>query len=406
MLTDQQKNQIKATVPVLRAQGVTLTTYFYARMFRYNPELRNLFNQGNQQSQKQPTALAMAVLAYAEAIDNPHLLQEAFLTIGHKHVSLAIQPEQYLIVGKHLLAAMAEVLQLSPDSTLLEAWAAAYNQLVSLMTNTEHQLYTQTIQKPGGWVGWRPFIVRRKVNESAEIASFYLYPADGGQVGDFLPGQYVSLRLFLPQLNLFQPRQYSLSQAPNGEYYRISVKRESGSPDHPDGMISNRLHEYVQEGAMIELTAPAGRFTLQANRPGPVVFISGGIGQTPLLSMAEHLVTTDDQRTVIWVYGARNETVHAFREQVSGWSRQHPTFSCYYFYEQMPAGRQPQATLKRGRVEIHSLKQEVMVPNATYYLCGPEPFLRKQVADLIDLGVDPTAIQLEEFGPQLLSVVA
>src|SRR5690606_30947558 len=97
------------------------------------------------------------------------------------------------------------------------------------------------------WTGWRPFVVKQKIVESTEITSFYLYPADKGSVENHLPGQYISLRLFLPELQLLQPRQYSISSAPNGEYYRISVKREAGN-QHPDGMISNRLHDYVNQG--------------------------------------------------------------------------------------------------------------------------------------------------------------
>jgi len=64
-------------------------------------------------------------------------------------------------------------------------------------------------------------VVKQKVKESSEITSFYLYPSDGGDVADFHPGQYISIRLFLPELNLSQPHQYSIFCAPNGKYYRI-----------------------------------------------------------------------------------------------------------------------------------------------------------------------------------------
>lgn len=66
MLTDQHKQIILATAPLLREGGVTLTKHFYNRMFTYHPELKNLFNMGNQHSGKQQTALAIAVLVYAE----------------------------------------------------------------------------------------------------------------------------------------------------------------------------------------------------------------------------------------------------------------------------------------------------------------------------------------------------
>ncbi len=93
-MTSEQKQLISATVPVLKENGVMLTKHFYARMFSHNPELKNLFNMGNQQSGKQQTALAMAVLAYAENIANPGVLMPVVDRIGHKHVSLDIRPEQ------------------------------------------------------------------------------------------------------------------------------------------------------------------------------------------------------------------------------------------------------------------------------------------------------------------------
>src|SRR5688572_32292465 len=110
MLTAKQKELVKATVPILREHGVALTTHFYKRMFKHNPDLKNTFNMGNQQSGKQQTALAMAVLAYAENIDDPTVLTTAVTRIGHKHVSLSIRPEQYNIVGQNLLASISEVL--------------------------------------------------------------------------------------------------------------------------------------------------------------------------------------------------------------------------------------------------------------------------------------------------------
>ncbi|WP_225541496.1 globin domain-containing protein [Empedobacter stercoris] len=133
MLTDQNKQIILATVPLLREGGVTLTKHFYKRMFTHHPELKNLFNMGNQHSGKQQTALAMAVLAYAENIANPGVLMPVIDMIGHKHSSLNIQPEQYEIVGTHLLASIKEVLQDAATEEVLEAWTIAYNQLADLM---------------------------------------------------------------------------------------------------------------------------------------------------------------------------------------------------------------------------------------------------------------------------------
>jgi nitric oxide dioxygenase len=245
--------------------------------------------------------------------------------------------------------------------------------------------------------------VKRKIDESAEITSFYLYPADGGKVADYLPGQYISLRLFLPELNLFQPRQYSLSSAPNGEYYRISVKKEASS-QHPDGLISNRLHDFVPEGAIVELAAPAGDFTLETTRQTPVVLVSGGVGQTPLLSMLDYLVTTGSRREVVWVHGSRNAQVHAFREPVAALAARHEQVQSHTFYDMLAPGLEQQKGYYAGIVDLQQLSNAALLPEADYYVCGPAPFIRKQVQDLASLGVPRTAIHFEEFGPATLSV--
>ncbi|MDO1450849.1 NO-inducible flavohemoprotein [Rhodocytophaga aerolata] len=403
MITNKQKQLVKDTAPILREHGLVLTSHFYRRMFTHHPELKNVFNMGNQQSGKQQTALALAVLAYAENIEDPSVLASPVTKIGHKHVSLDIRPEHYAIVGKHLLASIREVLGDAASDELIDAWAVAYSQLAALMTGVEATLYSQAIAKEGGWTGWRPFQVKEKVKESEEITSFYLYPADGGKVADFLPGQFVSVRLFLPELNLFQPRQYSISNAPNGEYYRISVKKETGANIRPNGMISNRLHEHVKEGDILEMASPAGDFILDTSKEGPVVLISGGVGQTPLISMLEYLISTSSHRDVVWIHGARNMAVHAFKEQITSLKDQREQFQSHIFYDVLDESL-PLEEYYPGVVDLQQISHEVILPDAQYYICGPAPFIEKQYKDLVKLGIEKSHIHYEEFGPNVLAL--
>lgn len=398
-MTTAQKELVKATVPVLKENGVLLTAHFYKRMFTHNPELKHMFNMGNQQNQKQQTALAMAVLAYAEHIENPSVLLPVLDSIGQKHTSLSIRPEHYNIVGHHLLNSIAEVLGNAATPELLNAWKAAYLQLAELMIGQESKLYHQQVSKTGGWTGWRPFVLKQKVEESAEITSFYLYPSDNGPIADFTPGQYISVRLFLPELNLLQPRQYSLSAAPNGKYYRISVKREKGSV-HPDGMISNRLHDHVKEGDIIEASAPAGNFVLNAAGHHPVVLISGGVGQTPLISMLESLIHTGNTQSVTWIHGCRNQQVHAFQQQVAAWTQKHSHVKQHLFYNQ----HNNEANINAGVVELDTLGADILEENTQYYICGPAGFINKHYQYLTARGIQKEAIFFEEFGPASLQL--
>jgi nitric oxide dioxygenase len=402
MLTQEQKEIVKATVPVLKESGVALTTHFYNRMFSHNPELKNIFNMANQKAGKQQTALAMAVLAYAENIENPSVLLNAVNKIGHKHMSLGIRAEHYPIVGKHLIASIQEVLGNAATPELAEAWTKAYEQLADIFINHEASLYKQTIDKKGGWSGWRPFIVRKKVKESAEITSFYLYPGDGGSVADFTPGQYITVNVFLKGLGVNQSRQYSLSSAPNGEYYRISVKKEAIGQQKPAGLISNHLHENIEEGDMLEVSAPAGDFMLNKRDKGPVVLLSGGVGQTPLMSMLESLLESGFEKEIIWVHGCRTPEVHAFKKQVEKWFEQAENRKQYIFYDSVEESNEPLCL--SGRVDIQKLKDEIILPDADYYICGPSAFIKKQYQDLISLGVDKNAIHYEEFGPHVLTL--
>jgi nitric oxide dioxygenase len=397
-MTTEQKQLVTATVPALREHGVLLTTHFYNRMFTHNPELKHVFNMGNQQNGKQQTALAMAVLAYAEHIENPAVLMPVLDSIGHKHTSLNIRPEHYIIVGKHLLAAISEVLGDAATPELIDAWTAAYQQLAAIMTGHEQNIYANQVSKSAGWTGWKPFIVKQKVKESSEITSFYLYPADGGAVADFLPGQYISLQLFLPELNLLQPRQYSISCAPNDKYYRISVKREAGA-SHPNGMISNRLHDHIQEGDIVELSAPAGTFTLKENSVRPKVFISGGVGQTPLMAMLEDLAGKRADTPIIWVHGCRNEAVHAFKDRLNKLVDSYSNLNHHIFYDQPEIPAQ-----HTGWVDLSEIKADVLQTDADYYICGPAPFIAKHFGFLVENGVDTAFIHFEEFGPASLQL--
>ncbi|WP_349679318.1 MULTISPECIES: NO-inducible flavohemoprotein [unclassified Empedobacter] len=401
MLTDQHKEIILATVPLLRESGVALTKHFYNRMFTHHPELKNLFNMGNQNSGKQQTALAMAVLAYAENIANPVVLMPVVDMIGHKHTSLNIQPEQYDIVGTHLLASIKEVLQDAATNEVLEAWRLAYNQLANLMIGHEQKMYESKKEEAGNWLGWRTFIVKSKVEESAEITSFYLKPKDGKALPKHLAGQYLSIKIFLPEMNLEQIRQYSISCAPNDEYFRISVKREKGTNIAVNGMISNYLHDYIFEGDELELSAPTGNFVLQETK-NKKIFISGGIGQTPLLSMLETFDLNEKvQHDVVWIHACRNKEVHAFADKIKLIQNNHPNVSKYQFYDYIEESIADSSVLK-GHIDFKKIEDWKFDKDSEYYVCGPRPFIKKMIEELEINQVNKEQIFFEEFGPKSL----
>ena len=401
-MTPQQKELITATVPILRAGGEALTNHFYARMLKAHPELKNTFNMGNQVNGRQKSALANAVLAYAENIENPAVLINVLKGISTKHTSLNIQPEQYKIVGNHLIASIAEVVGDAATPEILAAWTVAFYQLADIMIGIEKQLYTENAAKPGSWNGWRKFIIKNIVAESDEVKSFYLHPEDGQPIADFLPGQYVSVQVFVPQLQLLQPRQYSLSSACNAEYYRISVKREAGIAPNPYGMVSNTLHT-KSVGDTVMLSAPAGIFHLQKENKNPLVLISGGVGFTPMLSMLETNKANIENNKTVWIHGCRHQSLHAFKEHLSNLKQELHWLETYTFYDAVEHHEQDDTVLQ-GRVDLHKCKEAILLDNANYYICGPELFIKAQYQSLLSLNVSKDAIFYEEFGPQIINL--
>jgi nitric oxide dioxygenase len=400
-MDSRQKELIKATVPTLQTAGALLTGHFYNRMFTHNPELKEVFNMGNQANGRQREALAGAVLAYAEHIDNPGVLINVLKGIGHKHTSLNIEPAQYDIVGRHLIASISEVLGDAATPELLEAWTVAYNELAAIMIGLEKEMYDENEVKPGAWKGWRKFIIKKIVKESEEIKSFYLYPEDNGGIADFHPGQFISVQTFVEQLGLMQPRQYSLSGSNNGSYYRISVKKENAVKENPAGMVSNTLHG-KKEGDSVMLSAPAGTFRLR-DTEGPIVLISGGVGLTPMLSMLEANRDKEVSNKAIWIHGCRNTAVQAFKNDIETLKNETDWLETYTFIEDMEH-HQTSGTLLKGRVDLNHLEDAVLPKDAHYYICGPAQFIRTHYEHLAGLAINKENIFYEEFGPQSLSL--
>ncbi|GAA5233978.1 NO-inducible flavohemoprotein [Verticiella sediminum] len=390
MLTRAQRDIIKATVPLLETGGEALTTHFYKMMLGEYPEVRPLFNQAHQASGAQPRALANSVLMYARNIDRLEALGPLAAQIVNKHVALQVQPEHYPIVGACLLRAIREVLgEAIATDAVIDAWGAAYQQLADLLIGAERAVYDELAAAPDGWRAARAFRVARKAPESAEITSFYLEPVDGGAVVDFRPGQYLGLRLVIDGNEV--RRNYSLSAAPNGRGYRISVKRE------PGGVVSNYLHDSVAEGDTLEVFPPAGSFTL-AESARPAVFISGGVGITPTLAMAEAALRQGD-RPVVFIHYARNAHVHAFGGTLAKWAADYPQLRHYLVYEtpaEAGSGSQPDAI---GRLDVGQLRSWLPGAGVDAYFLGPKPFMAAVDDALREIGVPDAQRRYEFFGP-------
>lgn len=400
MLSEKTIQIIKSTVPVLEKHGIDITKRFYQLLFTKHPELLNIFNHANQKQGRQQTALANAVYAAAQYIDKLETIIPVVKQIGHKHRSLGVKAEHYPIVGENLLAAIKDVLGDLATDEILQAWAEAYGVIADAFIGVEAEFYKQAEQQQGGWEGFRAFKVDRKVKESDVITSFYLVPQDGNAIAGFEPGQYISVKVDIPGEKNTHIRQYSLSDAPGKSYYRISVKREDGNQDQPAGKVSVYLHEQVEQGDILFLSAPAGDFVLDQKDARPVVLISGGVGLTPLVSMLNTLVETNPNRQVTFIHAAQNGQVHAMREHVEELARQHSQLSVHWCYDKpTDYDRATNAFHKEGYVDISTLEQMVPSKDVSFYFCGPTPFMKALYHTLKEYGIAEADIHFEFFGP-------
>ena len=257
---------------------------------------------------------------------------------------------------------------------------------------------------PRGWEGIRAFLVDRKVPESETITSFYLKPQDGKPLPPFMPGQFLTFRLSVPEHPTPVTRTYSLSDSPNHpDYYRVTVKRLPAPKDRPDlapGLTSTFFHDRVQPGTRLCVNAPRGQFILDPGDDTPVVLLSGGVGLTPMVSMLNAIVESDSNRQVWFVHVARDSSEHAMGAHMRSMAAEHDNVHVHISYSKpRQEDRKGRDYDRRGRVSVEFLKN--LLPPAAYdfYLCGPTPFMKSLYVGLQEWGVAESRINYEFFGP-------
>jgi nitric oxide dioxygenase len=397
----QTINIVKSLVPALQAHGREITARFYATMFDAHPELLNIFNHSNQRDGLQQQALATSVYAAAANIDDIGSILPVVKHIAYKHCGLGVQPEHYPIVGQYLTAAIQYVLGDAVTPQRLAAWKEAYAFIADAFIQLEQQIYQEEAGRPGGWSGFRSFTVRSRQQVAEDTVALELVATDGQPIiEDYLPGQYVTVKI--QQNGYDHLRQYSLCDAPGHGTYRIATKREDTSGEfHQAGIVSSYLHEYVQPGDELLLSAPAGVFTLDTTLSNPVVFLAGGIGLTPLLSMLHTVAEQQPERVAHLAYAVRDHHFHAFAEDLQLLTEQAPQLTSTVFYENGAAQDVEQGRCSYlGRITEEWLAQNVS-SDAEVYVCGPRPFMQAMISMLLKQGIAMEHIHYEVFGPAL-----
>ncbi|BCW82144.1 globin domain-containing protein [Arthrobacter sp. NicSoilC5] len=397
MLSDTAYPVIQATLPVVGEHIQEIASRFYKHMFGEHPELLNgLFNRGNQADGRQQQALAGSVAAFAGFLvnDPTHLPGHLLSRISHKHVSLGLSPEQYQVVHDNLMWAIVDVLGDAVTPEVAAAWDEVYWLMANMLINKERGLYDAVRLSPE--TVWRTWRVAEKIQETDDVVSFVVERTDEREVKPSLPGQYVTIRMQMPD-GVLQPRQYSLTQADDGQHRRFAVKRVR-TEGAPDGEMSSLLHDHVNVGDEVTLSAPFGDVVLEYT-DRPVVLASAGIGVTPMAGMLSHLVKSGSQRKVLFLHADDSPASFALRNQVTADLAALPDASLHtWFLNPDGGGSSADGSVHSGFMNI----KDVQLPSdGEYYLCGPMPFMQAVRTALVGAGVRAKDIQYEVFGPDL-----
>ena len=394
MLSPESAAVVRATLPAVGGALDEITTRFYATMFSEQPELLDgLFNRGNQASGEQRRALAGSIAAFAQALlADPDARPDALLArIAHKHAALGVTEDQYTIVHKYLFRAIADVLGEAVTPEVAAAWDEVYWLMAGALIAQEARLYQQAQIDPRK--PWRQWTVVERREETPDVTSFLLRPADDGPLPAARAGQYVSVRALMPD-GVHQTRQYSLSNAPGDRTRRITVKQVAGVAEAPEGEVSNHLHRTVRAGDELTLSAPFGDVVLD-DADTPLLLISAGIGCTPMVAMLEHLATTGATRPAWILHADRSPAEHALRADTDRALAELPDARAQFWYEQ-DAAREPGA--RPGLMDLTDLD---LPTDADVYLCGSLPFMRAVRTQLLKAGIPARHIRYEVFGPDL-----
>lgn len=405
MLSANAKPYIDASVPVLREHGLAITTVFYKNMLTAHPELNNLFNLGNQANGSQQQSLASAVFAYAVNIENAAALTPVNERIVHKHVSIGIKPSHYPIVGRYLLGAIKQVLGDAATPELIAAWDEAYWLLAGELISAEARLYQASGFEADSWM---KLMVVKIEQQGSDITSFTLQASDNQTLPNFKPGQYISIANYFDDIQLRQLRQYSLSDTPSKNSFRISVKRENGDEFKPEGKVSNWLHEHVQVGDTLDVSHPYGNFTPDILANYPIGLISAGVGITPMISMLNSLVEKNPNRHVLFVHAARSNLHLSHQVDVKLAKTSMPNLHNALYLNEHSEKEDRVNIGNMNLVETFSTNSEdnnfeYSNNEAEYYICGPKGFMDEQWKGLLELGINPSKIHREVFGPESLS---
>ncbi|MBO1208959.1 globin domain-containing protein [Mammaliicoccus sciuri] len=380
MLSEQTKEIVKQTVPVLEQYGNEITKVFYQRMFEAHPELLNIFNKSNQKQGKQQTALAQTVLAAAKHIDHLEVIVPNVNQIAHKHRALQVKEEHYPIVGEFLLKAIKEVLGDAATDDIMNAWEEAYGEIAGVFIQMEKSMY-----EAAAWDDFKSFKIANIEDQGTSMKSFEVEPVNNIKIPELVAGQYITVRIKPTNDDNLALRHYSIYSVKNDGKIRFAVKREGEG--EKKGLVSHDLHDKYSIGDTIELSAPAGDFKVESEKGKTLLLLSSGAGVTPMFAMLEDEAYKG--RNVHFVHVNEAEKDVPFKEEVDALNAMNENVEVTYHLKE-----------KDGYLTSNELSNWIN-EDVDIYLCGGITFMDTIFDELEKLNIGQADVHFEPFGPKM-----
>jgi ferredoxin-NADP reductase len=229
-----------------------------------------------------------------------------------------------------------------------------------------------------------------EIREETKTAKSFRLVSSDRYLPPFQAGQYINLFVEIGGIRTSRP--YSISSAPNQlGYYEITVRRVE------DGFVSNYLLDAVKAGDRLESTGPAGNFYYQPLSHGSdLVFLAGGSGITPFMSMIREVTDCGLPRRIHLFYGSQSLDDVIFGEELEERARRHENLSVTQVISEPPRNYEGFTGFITEQLMTRVLRR---VSGKTFYVCGPEAMYTYCLPELLKLQVPGRKIRMEVFGP-------
>ncbi|KAL1574172.1 nitric oxide dioxygenase [Candida albicans P57072] len=381
-LTKGERKIIKDSIPILEYLDIQFGEKFFKRLIKQFPQYKPYFNETHLKLLRQPRSFHHCLLEFARNIDDLRPMKDFIMRIASKHVARQVSPDQYRVFGQVLVEVMMDQFPKEfVDQEFVEAWTMAFRILANILINIEVREYQD---KP--WYGFKAFRVTRLQPECVGTKSFFITSVDGTPVPIPKRGQYLCMRWKFPGEKQERLREYTISEFPKNNEYRITVRYI------PGGKVTTYIHEKLAVGDIVQVSPPCGDCYYRSSKRN-MVMLAGGNGVVALAPMIEKGLA--EGRKVKFLYSNRSTETRSFGQFFRDLKQKYGDQLEVVEYLSRRRVIDPIDKYYRRSLTVEDL--DFIVPEDDVYLIGPRTYMKMIEDYLKGRGVNVT---LDYFGPQ------